>query len=153
MNPLSHLNIVCLAGGVGGAKLADGLAQIVAPENLTIIVNTGDDFNHLGLTICPDLDTVVYTLGRVANTETGWGPQDESWQVLAEISQLNRPDWFRLAGKAFMHQKVRQVHQFANSAPPAKPPFMDGCNPGTVIAAIFQPFQRFHQQGRNFVLA
>lgn len=99
MNSLSNLKIVFLAGGVGGAKLADGLAQIVAPENLTIIVNTGDDFNHLGLTICPDLDTVVYTLGRVSNTETGWGRQDESWQVLAEITQLNGPDWFRLGDK------------------------------------------------------
>ena len=99
MNALSHLNIVCLAGGVGGAKLAEGLAQIVAPEKLTIIVNTGDDFTHLGLTICPDLDTVVYTLGHVANTETGWGRQDESWQVLTEISQLNGPDWFRLGDK------------------------------------------------------
>lgn len=99
MNSLSHLNIVCLAGGVGGAKLAEGLAQIVAPEKLTIIVNTGDDFTHLGLTICPDLDTVVYTLGHVANTETGWGRQDESWQVLTETSRLNGPDWFRLGDK------------------------------------------------------
>jgi len=99
MNTHSNLNIVCLAGGVGGAKLAEGLAQIVAPEKLTIIVNTGDDFTHLGLTICPDLDTVVYTLGHVANIETGWGRQDESWQALTEISQLNGPDWFRLGDK------------------------------------------------------
>lgn len=99
MNSLLPLNVVCLAGGVGGAKLAEGLAQILAPENLTIIVNTGDDFNHLGLTICPDLDTVLYTLGHVANSETGWGRQDETWQVLAEIARLNGPDWFRLGDK------------------------------------------------------
>ena len=99
MNQLSNLNIVCLAGGVGGAKLAEGLAQVVAPERLTIIVNTGDDFNHLGLTICPDLDTVLYTLGHIANTETGWGRQQETWQVLGEITQLNGPDWFRLGDK------------------------------------------------------
>jgi LPPG:FO 2-phospho-L-lactate transferase len=99
MNSLLPLNVVCLAGGVGGAKLAEGLAQILAPENLTIIVNTGDDFNHLGLTICPDLDTVLYTLGHVANSETGWGRQDETWQVLAEITRLNGPDWFRLGDK------------------------------------------------------
>lgn len=99
MNTSSPLNIVCLAGGVGGAKLAEGLAQIVAPEKLTVIVNTGDDFTHLGLTICPDLDTVLYTLGHVANSETGWGREGETWQVLDEIAQLNGPDWFRLGDK------------------------------------------------------
>ena len=67
------MKIVCLAGGVGGAKLAGGLAQVVSPGNLSIIVNTGDDFQHLGLTICPDMDTVTYTLGDVANPQTGWG--------------------------------------------------------------------------------
>jgi LPPG:FO 2-phospho-L-lactate transferase len=92
----SDLNIVCLAGGVGGAKLADGLAQFVPPEQLTIIVNTGDDFVHCGLTICPDLDTVLYTLANVANTETGWGRARESWRILGEVAQLGGPDWFRL---------------------------------------------------------
>jgi LPPG:FO 2-phospho-L-lactate transferase len=92
----SDLNIVCLAGGVGGAKLAEGLAQIVPPERLTIIVNTGDDFVHWGLTICPDLDTVLYTLAGVANVETGWGRAGESWRVLEEVAQLGGPDWFRL---------------------------------------------------------
>lgn len=99
MNTLSDLNVVCLAGGVGGAKLADGLAQLLPPEKLTIIVNTGDDFTHLGLKICPDLDTVLYTLGDVANAETGWGRQGESWQVLAELAQLGGPDWFHLGDK------------------------------------------------------
>jgi len=93
---ISNLNIVCLAGGVGGAKLADGLAQIVPPENLTIIVNTGDDFEHLGLTICPDLDTVMYTLGGAANTETGWGRAEESWRTMTEMTRLGGADWFRL---------------------------------------------------------
>ena len=76
--PRFDLNVVVLAGGVGGAKLADGVAQVVPPEKLTIIVNTGDDFQHLGLTICPDLDTVMYTLAGVANPETGWGRAGES---------------------------------------------------------------------------
>lgn len=90
------MNIVCLAGGVGGAKLAEGLAQIVPADALTIIVNTGDDFQHWGLTVCPDLDTVLYTLGGVANAETGWGRQADSWQTLAEVARLGGPDWFRL---------------------------------------------------------
>ncbi len=89
-------NIVCLAGGVGGAKLADGLAQILPPERLTIIVNTGDDFQHLGLTICPDLDTVTYTLGGVANQQTGWGRTGESWVTVEEVGRLGGPDWFNL---------------------------------------------------------
>lgn len=88
--------IVCLAGGVGGAKLAAGLAQLVPPQNLTIIVNTGDDFQHLGLTICPDLDTVMYTLAGVANAETGWGRAGESWRTMETVAQLGGPDWFRL---------------------------------------------------------
>jgi len=92
----AELNIVCLAGGVGGAKLADGLAQIVPPERLTIIVNTGDDFQHLGLTICPDLDTVVYTLGNVANPQTGWGRVGESWITFKEADRLGGPSWFQL---------------------------------------------------------
>ncbi len=88
--------IVALAGGVGGAKLAHGLAQILAPEDLTIIVNTGDDFEHLGLTICPDLDTVCYTLAGLANPETGWGRVNESWNMFENIEKLGGPNWFRL---------------------------------------------------------
>lgn len=92
----NDLTVVCLAGGVGGAKLADGLAQLVPPDRLTIIVNTGDDFTHLGLQICPDLDTVMYTLGGAANTETGWGRAGESWRAIAEVGRLGGPGWFRL---------------------------------------------------------
>lgn len=67
------LRVTALAGGVGGAKLVDGLAAVLPPGNLTVVVNTGDDFDHLGLRICPDLDTVLYTLGGIANPTTGWG--------------------------------------------------------------------------------
>ena len=70
-------NVVALAGGVGGAKLAYGLAQIVPPESLTIIVNSADDFEHLSLHIAPDVDTVMYTLAGIANPKTGWGVKDE----------------------------------------------------------------------------
>ena len=88
--------IVVLAGGVGGAKLAEGFTQLLPPDQLTIIVNTGDDFQHLGLTICPDLDTVMYLLAGVANAETGWGRAAESWCTITEVAQLGGADWFRL---------------------------------------------------------
>ncbi|MBK9927235.1 MAG: 2-phospho-L-lactate transferase [Anaerolineales bacterium] len=91
-----QLKIVALAGGVGGAKLAHGLAQILKPEELTIIVNTGDDFEHYGLYICPDLDTVCYTLAGLANPETGWGRVNETWQVIENAKRLGGPAWFNL---------------------------------------------------------
>jgi LPPG:FO 2-phospho-L-lactate transferase len=81
---------------VGGAKLADGLARSLPADHLTVIVNTGDDFSHLGLTICPDLDTVMYTLGGVANQETGWGRAGESWRAIEEAARLGGSDWFKL---------------------------------------------------------
>lgn len=90
------MNIVALAGGVGGAKLADGLAQALPAASLTIIVNTGDDFEHLGLYICPDLDTVLYTLAGKANPVTGWGRSGETWQALETLAELGGPSWFRL---------------------------------------------------------
>lgn len=91
-----HPRIVALAGGVGGAKLAQGLANILPPEDLTIIVNTGDDFEHLGLSICPDLDTVCYTLAGLANPETGWGRIGETWNTITNVEKLGGPSWFRL---------------------------------------------------------
>jgi len=93
---IAELNIVCLAGGVGGAKLASGLAQIAPTQHLTIIVNTGDDFQLLGLTICPDMDTVTYTLGDVSNLQTGWGREGESWVTIEEVRRLGGPSWFSL---------------------------------------------------------
>jgi len=93
------MKVVALAGGVGGAKLVDGLAQLLAPQDLTIVVNTGDDFEHLGLAICPDLDTVCYTLAGLANPETGWGRQAETFQALENIQKLAGPDWFQIGDK------------------------------------------------------
>jgi LPPG:FO 2-phospho-L-lactate transferase len=92
-------NVVALAGGVGGAKLAYGLAQIVSPEHLTIIINTGDDFEHLGLYISPDLDTVMYTLAGLANPVTGWGVKDESWSMMAAMARYGGPTWFQLGDR------------------------------------------------------
>jgi LPPG:FO 2-phospho-L-lactate transferase len=93
------MKIVALAGGVGGAKLAHGLAQILPPEDLTVIVNTGDDFEHYGLYICPDLDTVCYTLAGLANPETGWGRINETWNVIENAVELGGPDWFNLGDR------------------------------------------------------
>ncbi len=95
----THLSIVALAGGVGGAKFAHGLAQLLSPEELTIIVNTGDDFEHFGLSISPDLDTVCYTLAGLANPETGWGRAGETWQAMDNLRQLGAPDWFALGDR------------------------------------------------------
>ncbi|HRJ75817.1 MAG TPA: 2-phospho-L-lactate transferase [Anaerolineales bacterium] len=95
------MKITALAGGVGGAKLAHGLAQVLSPKDLTIIINTGDDFEHLGLTICPDLDTVCYTLANLANPETGWGRKDETWNMISNLEKLGGPSWFRLGDQDF----------------------------------------------------
>jgi LPPG:FO 2-phospho-L-lactate transferase len=93
------MKVVALAGGVGGAKLADGLYHALPPENLTVIVNTGDDFELLGLQICPDLDTVCYTLAGIANPSTGWGRIDETWNAFESLQTLGGPDWFRLGDR------------------------------------------------------
>ncbi len=91
--------IVALAGGVGGARLAVGLAAALPPEQLTIVVNTGDDFEHLGFTICPDLDTVMYTLAGVNNPMLGWGRAGETWQFMGEMQRLAGEDWFQLGDR------------------------------------------------------
>ncbi len=93
------MKVVALAGGVGGAKMASGLYQILPPEDLTIIVNVGDDFEHLGLKICPDLDTVCYTLAEIAHPVTGWGREDESWNAFESLAELGGPVWFRLGDR------------------------------------------------------
>jgi LPPG:FO 2-phospho-L-lactate transferase len=98
MSELSE-NVVALAGGVGGAKLAYGLAQVVPPDKLTIIVNTGDDFEHLGLYIAPDVDTVMYTLAGLANPATGWGVKNDSFNMLTAIAIYAGPTWFRLGDR------------------------------------------------------
>ena len=93
------MKVVALAGGVGGAKLAEGLNRLLLTDELTIIVNTGDDFKHFGLHISPDLDTVCYTLAGLANKETGWGRANETWQAMECITELGGPDWFHLGDR------------------------------------------------------
>lgn len=92
-------NIVAFAGGVGGAKLASGLQAVLPPGALTVVVNTGDDFEHWGLTICPDIDTVLYNLAGVYNPETGWGRVGESFTTLTTMGELGGEDWFRLGDR------------------------------------------------------
>ncbi len=93
------MNVVALAGGVGGAKLVDGLSQNLAGESLTVIVNTGDDFDHYGLRICPDLDTICYTLAGIANGSTGWGRSGETWNAVESLMDLGGPTWFMLGDR------------------------------------------------------
>jgi LPPG:FO 2-phospho-L-lactate transferase len=88
--------VLALSGGVGGAKLALGLYRVLPPDTLTIVVNPGDDFEHLGLTICPDIDTLLYTLSGEANPELGWGRRDETWTFMAALEKLGGETWFRL---------------------------------------------------------
>ena len=90
------IKIAALAGGVGGAKLAQGLANVLSPDEFSIIVNTGDDFEHLGLYISPDLDTVCYTLANMVNASSGWGLKDETFKVLENIGHLKGPTWFKI---------------------------------------------------------
>ena len=88
--------ILAFAGGVGGAKLAAGLASVLTPEALIVVVNTGDDFEHFGLHISPDLDTVMYTLAGIANPETGWGIMGDTWHFMTALERLGGETWFRL---------------------------------------------------------
>ncbi len=93
------MKVVALAGGVGGAKLAHGLSLCLLPEELLIIVNTGDDFSHYGLQICPDLDTICYTLAGLSDPIRGWGQKDETWNALDSISSLHGVNWFKIGDK------------------------------------------------------
>ena len=90
---------VALSGGVGGAKLALGLSRVLPGDALTVVCNTADDFDHLGLRICPDLDTVMYTLAGISNRVTGWGQAHETWSFLEALSHLGGETWFRLGDR------------------------------------------------------
>ena len=91
--------VVALSGGVGGAKLALGLSRILPPKDLLIVANTADDFEHLDLSISPDIDTLMYTLSGLANQELGWGRADETWSFMATIDALGGESWFRLGDR------------------------------------------------------
>ena len=88
--------VVALSGGIGGAKLALGLSRLVPGEDLTVVANTGDDFEHLGLRISPDLDTLMYTLAGLANLDAGWGRAGETWTFMSALERLGGESWFLL---------------------------------------------------------
>ncbi len=93
------MRTLALAGGVGGAKLAAGLQDVLSPGDLTVVVNTADDFELWGLHVSPDLDTVMYTLAGLANPETGWGVVDESFAVLGMLARYGEDTWFKLGDR------------------------------------------------------
>lgn len=95
----STLKVAVLAGGVGGAKLVLGLDRVLSPGNLKVIVNTGDDFTHFGLKICPDIDSVCYSLAGLANKSYGWGLEGETWNVADALEALGAPTWFQLGDR------------------------------------------------------
>jgi LPPG:FO 2-phospho-L-lactate transferase len=91
--------VIAISGGIGGAKLALGLYRVVPKDQLRVIVNCGDDFDHLGLRICPDIDTTLYTLAGLANPEVGWGRHDETWSFMDTLGALGGATWFRLGDR------------------------------------------------------
>jgi LPPG:FO 2-phospho-L-lactate transferase len=105
-------SVVALSGGIGGAKLALGLYRTLPPDTLLVVCNTGDDFEHLGLSISPDIDTVLYTLAGIANPETGWGRAGETWSFMRALEELGGETWFRL-GDADLAAHVERTRRFA----------------------------------------
>jgi LPPG:FO 2-phospho-L-lactate transferase len=93
------MKVCALAGGVGGAKLASGLQDVLPPGDLSVVVNTADDFDLWGLHICPDLDTVMYTLAGISNPETGWGITGESFDTLNMVERYGEETWFKLGDR------------------------------------------------------
>lgn len=106
---------IAITGGVGGAKLALGLTQLLAPDELSFIVNTGDDFEHLGFHVSPDIDTLLYTLSGESNTELGWGRRGETWQFMSALGRLGGPTWFRL-GDMDLAMHVERTQQLRAGA-------------------------------------
>ncbi len=106
------MKVLALAGGVGGAKLAAGLQSVLAPEDLTVVVNTADDFRLWGLHISPDLDTVMYTLAGIANPQTGWGIQDETFDALEMLGRYGEDTWFTLGDRDLATHVLRTARLY-----------------------------------------
>lgn len=108
--------VLAICGGVGGAKLALGLSHVLPPADLTVAVNTGDDFEHLGLSISPDVDTVIYTLAGLANPQQGWGLAGETWGFMEALRQLGGEDWFQL-GDRDLAMHIERTRRLAAGEP------------------------------------
>lgn len=108
--------VVALSGGVGGAKLVLGLSRVLEPGCLTVVANTGDDFEHLGLSLCPDLDTLLYTLAGADDPVQGWGRRDETWTFMKALGLLGGPTWFRL-GDGDLATHVERTRRLAAGEP------------------------------------
>jgi len=106
---------IAITGGVGGAKLALGLTQLLGPDEVSFIVNTGDDFEHLGLHVSPDIDTLVYTLSGQSNIDTGWGRRGETWQFMHALREFGGETWFNL-GDLDLAMHVRRTQRLREGA-------------------------------------
>ena len=109
------MKVVAISGGVGGARLVDGLASLLGADELVVIVNTGDDFRHCGLWICPDLDTVMYTLSGRAPIERGWGLAQEDYLAMEGLKALGGPEWFALSDQD-LATHLRRTHRLDQGA-------------------------------------
>ena len=133
---MSGIEVLALTGGIGGAKLALGLSRLLPVGALACLVNTGDDFEHLGLHISPDLDTTLYTLAGLANPELGWGRRDETWSFMQALAELGGESWFRL-GDADLALHVERTRRLA--AGETLSAVMDGVRRGLGVSAVLLP--------------
>ena len=118
------MTVLALTGGVGGAKLALGLARLLSADEVVFVVNTGDDFEHFGLPISPDVDTLTYTLAGLAHPTAGWGRKDETWHFMETLQRLGGETWFRLGDRDLaLHVRRRSL-------------LAQGCSPTAATAAI-----------------
>ena len=109
--------LVLLSGGGGGARLAAGLSQASDERPLLVVTNTGDDFEHCGLTICPDTDSVLYAVSQTIDPQRGWGRADETWSVFEALQSLDGPDWFQLGDKDLALHLARAAMLVAGEGP------------------------------------
>jgi LPPG:FO 2-phospho-L-lactate transferase len=161
-------HVVALCGGVGGAKLAQGFSMALQPEDLSIIVNTGDDFQHLGLHIAPDLDSVMYALAELSDPVRGWGRRDETWTFMQALKALGGENWFqlgdgdlathverswRLARGATLSEVTAHLCRALGIAPRVLPMSDDAVRTRVLTADGWLDFQEYfvHQQCRPVV--
>ena len=107
---MSTHHYLAITGGIGGAKLGLGLVNLLRPGQLSLAVNTADDFEHLGLRVSPDVDTLMYTLAGINNAELGWGRHDESWNFMQALAELGGETWFAL-GDRDLAVNVERTHR------------------------------------------